>query len=94
MTYSSTDHLLKPADPAQMSEWRAETCGLTATVYYPRRATIMIIPMVSGNMLRVVTSESTSEQITGKDATTCALTAFRILGIKSDPLWSKLGWEW
>ena len=89
----NASHLPKPIDPAQMSDWRAETCGFTATVYRPKRATIMIIPVCGGNMLRVRTSESTTEQVTSKDVITCALTAFRILGITSDPGWGLLGWK-
>lgn len=51
---SSTAHLPKPADPAQMSEWRRETCGVTATTYYPERATIIVRPATIGNIAECV----------------------------------------
>lgn len=40
---SSTAHLPKPADPAQMSEWRRTAFTVEAVVYYPKRMIIGVV---------------------------------------------------
>lgn len=45
---NSTAHLPKPADPAQMSDWRRTAFTVEAVVYYPKRTIIGVIAVSRG----------------------------------------------